>query len=374
MMMDADKEKIISSYHALPATEQSAIADLASAVHADVEDWITQDIGHKGPRVQIKKGHVHGLNATPQYCVFDPDSPIGWKENGQPDYNDQYHMYSNDALEHLPGSIGDLPRLETLILDWNEMHDVPEEMARLNNLATLDLAHGNFTTIPEPITRLQNLRTLILKYLPITTIPESIGKMTSLEKLWLGYYPSLVDSGKVANTLVFPETAGNMQNLRVLRLDMMPSVVIPGALARVEKLENIALYRTRIENLDEFLLSLPAWSMKIDLRYEKDLFGPDIFLLGTRTSFSINDDNFIVRFPLPEGKLYNISIKGYVYLEGRDSANPDRKPATILAPNYDDIDLESPMHQEVVIPVPWKDGGKISNVTFDGNELVIQGS
>jgi hypothetical protein len=214
---------------------------------------------------------------------------------------------------------------------------------------------------------------LILKYVPIYTIPDTIGEMISLERLWMGYYPSLVDHWDASKPLIFPESSGNLHNLRVLRLDMMPSVTIPRAMARAGTLETIILYRTRIENLDEFLLCMPAWRMELDLRDEKDLFGPDIYLLGSRTSISANEGNFMVRFPLPEGKQYNVSIKGNVVLEGRDADDLARQPATILAPKYEDIEFESPSYHGMVMPVPWKSGGKISSATFEGNELVIQG-
>jgi hypothetical protein len=208
-------------FNALPESEKAALKDIAKVLKLDVLEWLMQSPG----RIVGKEGHVTSLNASPDYSVYDPDAPVGWKENGQPDYADQISYHENPRLTTLPESIGNLSRLETLSLRWNELTELPASMAQLAHLRDVNLHHNKFRAITPGITSIASLEVLNMRYNPVVSIHPTIGNLANLKELTLGYWPTFAEGYK--NVLHFPPELGKMVRLETLRVNEVPLVQFP---------------------------------------------------------------------------------------------------------------------------------------------------
>ena len=112
----------------------------------------------------------------------------------------------------LPPELGDLSRLETLDLQWNELTGaIPAELGRLSRLEDLVLGNNRLTgPIPEELTRLSGLEMLLLNDNRLTgPIPAELSNLSEL--LILG-----LDNNNLAGPI--PAEFGSLANLWVLVL------------------------------------------------------------------------------------------------------------------------------------------------------------
>ena len=72
-----------------------------------------------------------------------------------------YWMTTNAIREnnitHLPASIGQLDKLVTLDLSFNQLETLPPEIGLCRQLSSIDLQHNKLTTLPESVGQLTNL-------------------------------------------------------------------------------------------------------------------------------------------------------------------------------------------------------------------------
>jgi hypothetical protein len=89
-----------------------------------------------------------------------------------------YHKKTHRVNGKIPGSIGELKRIEELHLNHNNMYgELPSTLCNCTNLITIDLKGNNFSGELHKVNffNLHNLRTLDLPYNNfIGTVPESI--------------------------------------------------------------------------------------------------------------------------------------------------------------------------------------------------------
>lgn len=130
--------------------------------------------------------------------------------------------------------------VEVLILQGQQLEDLPESIAQLRNLKELYLGYiqliGNikrnrFKEIPKVVFQLENLELLQLNHNPITEIPEDIKHLKKLKRLEL--LSTAIE--------VFPKTVYSLPNLRYLALSSSPITEIPNDIHQLRKLKTLKL-------------------------------------------------------------------------------------------------------------------------------------
>ncbi|OQX18134.1 MAG: hypothetical protein BWK76_08420 [Desulfobulbaceae bacterium A2] len=151
-----------------------------------------------------------------------------------------------EALEDLPATIGNLTRLEQLVIDNGNgcvmnvalpeslgqlsnlkvlvlygaldprdgnapvpperIKRLPESLGRLERLEVLNLARNGLRTVPPQVAGLKNLRVLRLEYNDLATVPDFVGLLDNLQEL------SLSSNGK---GLRLPDTLARLKGLKV---------------------------------------------------------------------------------------------------------------------------------------------------------------
>ncbi|PKA48111.1 Putative disease resistance protein RGA3 [Apostasia shenzhenica] len=90
----------------------------------------------------------------------------------------------SEAMDSIPGSLGDLIHLRYLNLDGTNIRELPESIGRLTNLQFLNLRSCVYLTkLPNSITQLHNLRRLGLYNTPLSYFPKGIAKLEKLNDL-----------------------------------------------------------------------------------------------------------------------------------------------------------------------------------------------
>ncbi|HBW29306.1 MAG TPA: Ras family protein, partial [Nostoc sp. UBA8866] len=110
---------------------------------------------------------------------------------------------SGQELTELPGEIGKLQQLESLILGkqvggyekvgyrifqkalGNNLKTLPIELLSLPNLRKLDISGNPLEGIPDVVMQILHLEELILIRVQLTEIPEALAKLTNLTQLIL---------------------------------------------------------------------------------------------------------------------------------------------------------------------------------------------
>jgi Leucine-rich repeat (LRR) protein len=125
----------------------------------------------------------------------------------------EVELVNNQLIGNIPGELGDLGQLQTLVLGSNQLNgSIPTELGSLNNLINLGLYDNQLnSSIPTEFEYLVNLVWLNLSDNQLgSSIPIEIGSMSSLERLLL-YNNQL--SGEI------PGQLGTLINLTELRLN-----------------------------------------------------------------------------------------------------------------------------------------------------------
>jgi len=120
--------------------------------------------------------------------------------------NLQIFYLSFNKLYNLPESIGNLVKLESLLLCDVGLHNLPESIGNLNQLKHLDLSYNKLTNLPESIGNLVKLESLKLSEVGLDNLPESIGNLNQLKYLDLSH-------NKLTN---LPESIKKLSNTKIL--------------------------------------------------------------------------------------------------------------------------------------------------------------
>ena len=88
----------------------------------------------------------------------------------------------NNRITKLPPQIGQLGKLETLILNGNHISDLPDTIANIKNLKELNLSHNKLKRFPLALTKLRKLDVVDISSNNITKIAnEEINELQVTE-------------------------------------------------------------------------------------------------------------------------------------------------------------------------------------------------
>ena len=197
------------------------------------------------------------------------DGPINQWEGIEADeegYVTILYMPRNNLAGPLPPELGNLARLEQLILYGNDLTGgIPPELGRLTNLRQLSMSENRLEgSIPSELGNLVNVDTLYLSNNRLSgPLPPELGNMAALERLALfdnrlsgplppeiGNLRNLTDLELNDNVIEgpLPPELGNMVSLEVISLTRnQVSGPLPAELGRLGSLRSIELQHNRIE-------------------------------------------------------------------------------------------------------------------------------
>ena len=243
------------SLAALPLRELSYVGtELCTPVDEAFREWLRAVQSHDGTGLECGPPSERDILSA----VYDATSGHEWtrSDNWLTDapLRDWYgvaadgegrvtvlELGDNGLKGIIPPELGDLSRLERLVLHNNDLTGgIPPEIGNLSNLEFVRIFRSGLTgAIPPEIGQLSNLRWLEFGSNSLTgPIPPEIGDAYSLE--WL-------DLGSNALTGPIPPKLGDLSNLR--RLDLSGNALggsIPPELGDLSELHTVYLFENRL--------------------------------------------------------------------------------------------------------------------------------
>ena len=130
--------------------------------------------------------------------------------------------------QHLPESIGSIEELETLLLEGNNICDLPS-LESHDMLIKLNLNDNNLSKIDFDISELEDLQLLSLDNNNLEYLPDSICKLEKLNYL-------SVSANKLKE---LPSCIGELKNLLELDIDENEIKEFPESFYELTKLKNL---------------------------------------------------------------------------------------------------------------------------------------
>uniref|UniRef100_A0A7N8XZZ4 Protein scribble homolog n=1 Tax=Mastacembelus armatus TaxID=205130 RepID=A0A7N8XZZ4_9TELE len=159
---------------------------------------------------------------------------------------------SDNEIQRLPPEVANFMQLVELDISRNDIPEIPESIKFCRALEIADFSGNPLSRLPDGFTQLRALAHLALNDVSLQTLPNDIGKSLSflvkLEQLDLG-----------SNELeVLPDTLGALPNLRELWLDHNQLSSLPPELGNLRRLVCLDVSENRLEELPSELNGLLA--------------------------------------------------------------------------------------------------------------------
>uniref|UniRef100_A0A182NPE7 Disease resistance R13L4/SHOC-2-like LRR domain-containing protein n=1 Tax=Anopheles dirus TaxID=7168 RepID=A0A182NPE7_9DIPT len=116
---------------------------------------------------------------------------------------------SENALRHLPPTLGQLRRLSKLLLNGNYLHQLPSEIGHLHKLEVLDVRKNRLTSVPIQLSRCAALEDLLLDDNPgLVSVPTRLFNLPALtyvsaERCNLFQLPFFINTTTLSFVLLF---------------------------------------------------------------------------------------------------------------------------------------------------------------------------
>ncbi|KAJ8321664.1 hypothetical protein KUTeg_000135 [Tegillarca granosa] len=172
---------------------------------------------------------------------------------------------SDNEICRLPPDIANFINLQEMDVSRNDIGDIPDNIKFCKNLQVLDVSSNPFTKVlPEGLTQLRNLTHLGLNDVALERLPPDIGNLSSLESLELRENnlktlpPSIsflvkleiLDLG--SNEIdTLPDIIGSLPNLQELWLDCNELQELPPEIGDLKKLTQLDVSENQLEYLPE---------------------------------------------------------------------------------------------------------------------------
>jgi len=158
------------------------------------------------------------------------------------------------AITTLTAHIGGLSELTELILNDNDLTDLPIEITQCAKLTRIEIQNNALTSLPPGISRLANLQILDLRNNQFEELPVEVCRLPAIRKLqlWGNNFVSLPDEIGDLSTLQELYLKGN-------NLTSLPASVMKLPLKYIDVIDN---------KLCNVSASLDAWLKKFDAKYK----------------------------------------------------------------------------------------------------------
>lgn len=101
----------------------------------------------------------------------------------------------------LPTGVTELTYLETLILQQNDLEELPDSFWNLTNLVDLNLTNNRITKLSPKIQHLTKLEYLYLNANKLASLPYQLGDLPNLKELYIRGNPLQEDTNEVVAKL-----------------------------------------------------------------------------------------------------------------------------------------------------------------------------
>ena len=278
--------------------------DLSGAMQVDTCDTVSEIPVAECQALQSLYESTNGPGWKDKTGWLDTTTPCSWHGITCKDGHVwQIKLNANELSGPLPPAVGDLSKLEILLLNNNAVTGpFPDELGKLANLVRLNLAYNQLDgSVPAQLGDLDRLQNISLAYNDLSgNIPVEIGQMTDLLAVEF-----------VSNTLdgPIPAEIGNLGQLQWLDLaDNMLTGTIPLELSNSSNLTALYVDGNQLEG------TVPAELcgnlLQSELGYNKlDPFAADSCLKDV-----ITDNWEITQTVPPEDVVADISASGVVEL------------------------------------------------------------
>ncbi|XP_018613289.1 protein scribble homolog isoform X3 [Scleropages formosus] len=226
---------------------------------------------------------------------------------------------SDNEIQRLPPEVANFMQLVELDISRNDIPEIPESIKFCKALEIADFSGNPLSRLPEGFTQLRGLAHLALNDVSLQTLPNDIGNLANLVTLELrenllktlptslSFLVKLEQLDLGSNELeVLPDTLGALPNLRELLLDRNHLSALPPELGNLRRLVCLDVSENRLEQLPPELSGLLALT---DLLLSQNLLEllPDT--LGSLKQLSILkvDQNRLTHLTDSIGECENLS-------------------------------------------------------------------
>ncbi|GCC35882.1 hypothetical protein chiPu_0014371 [Chiloscyllium punctatum] len=176
---------------------------------------------------------------------------------------------SDNEIQRLPPEIANFMLLVELDLSRNDIMEIPESISFCKSLQVADFSGNPLTRLPESFPELRNLTCLSLNDISLQALPENIGNLINLASLELreNLLTLLPESLSLLCKLeeldlgnnelyTLPENTGSLSNLKDLWLDGNQLVELPVEIGNLKNLLCLDVSENKLEKLPEEISGL----------------------------------------------------------------------------------------------------------------------
>ncbi|XP_039473257.1 protein scribble homolog isoform X7 [Oreochromis aureus] len=178
---------------------------------------------------------------------------------------------SDNEIQRLPPEVANFMQLVELDISRNDISEIPESIKFCKALEIADFSGNPLSRLPDGFTQLRALAHLALNDVSLQTLPNDIGNLANLVTLELrenllkslptslSFLVKLEQLDLGSNELeVLPDTLGALPNLRELWLDRNQLSSLPPELGNLRRLVCLDVSENRLEELPSELKGLLA--------------------------------------------------------------------------------------------------------------------
>ncbi|XP_014801202.1 PREDICTED: protein scribble homolog isoform X3 [Calidris pugnax] len=178
---------------------------------------------------------------------------------------------SDNEIQRLPPEVANFMQLVELDISRNDIPEIPESIKFCKSLEIADFSGNPLSRLPEGFTQLRSLGHLALNDVSLQSLPSDIGNLANLVTLELrenllktlptslSFLVKLEQLDLGGNDLeVLPDTLGALPNLRELWLDRNQLSALPPELGNLRRLVCLDVSENKLEQLPNEVSGLVA--------------------------------------------------------------------------------------------------------------------